>query len=111
MPSARGYISLRTPDLATRTPIPLALIYDGFRWYVRAHDAGGGGGRPSCSPGCPRWLTPAKLTSDDDHAWGTRVSIEIAPHRGLDNRQRQVIASDYGMTTKQRLVLKVREGR
>ena len=41
-------------------------------------------------------------------AWGTRVSIEIAPHPSFDERQKKVIASDYGMT-KQRLVLKVRE--
>ena len=35
--------------------------------------------------------------------------LEIAPHPGLDPHQRRVIARDYGMDAKQRLLLKVRE--
>jgi hypothetical protein len=39
---------------------------------------------------------------------GNRVTIEIAPHPGLDERQKEVIARDYGMT-QQRLTLTVRK--
>ena len=106
-----GYISLHTPGNAQRTLTPHALVHDGFRWHVRAHDVGDGAWKDFLLARLSEVSDagPAELTADDDYAWGTRVSIEIAPHPRFDARQRRIIASDYGMTAKQRLVLKVRE--
>jgi hypothetical protein len=87
------------------------LVFDGFRWHVRAHDAGDdvfkdfviarlsqvtGGGAWQRAPG-------------EDTAWNHMVTLDIAPHPGLDAHQRRVIARDYGMDSKQRLSFSVRE--
>lgn len=45
----------------------------------------------------------------EDTPWNRLATLEIAPHPGLDPHPRRVIARDYGMDAKQRLLLKVRE--
>jgi len=105
------YISFQRPGERLRTLSPHALVFDGFRWHARAHDAGDDTfkdfviARLSRVATAGAWLRhPA-----EDAAWNRMVTLEIAPHPGLDPHQRRVIARDYGMDARQRLHLKVRD--
>lgn len=108
---AARYVSFQRPGERQRTLSPHALVFDGFRWHVRAHDAGDDAfkdfviARLSRVAQAGAWHRhPA-----EDAAWNRIVTLEIAPHPGLDPHQRRVIARDYGMDARQRLLLKVRE--
>jgi len=105
------YVSFQRPGERRRVLSPHALVFDGFRWHVRAHDAGDDRfkdfviARLSHVASVGTWQrVPA-----EDAAWNRLVTLEIAPHPGLDPHQRRVIARDYGMDAKQRLLLTVRE--
>jgi predicted DNA-binding transcriptional regulator YafY len=105
------YVSFQRPGEHQRTVSPHALVFDGFRWHVRAHDAGDDTfkdfviARLSRVTAAGAWQRHAM----EDAVWNRLVTLEIAPHPGLDSHQRRVIARDYGMDTKQRLLLKVRD--
>jgi predicted DNA-binding transcriptional regulator YafY len=105
------YVSFQRPGERQRVLSPHALVFDGFRWHARAHDAGDDAfkdfviARLSRVAPIGNWhRVPA-----EDSAWNHMVTLEIGPHPGLDAHQRRVIARDYGMDTKQRLLLTVRE--
>jgi predicted DNA-binding transcriptional regulator YafY len=105
------YVSFQRPGERQRTLSPHALVFDGFRWHVRAHDADDDRfkdfviARLSRVSEAGAWLRhPA-----EDAAWNAMTTLEIAPHPGLDSHQRRVIGRDYGMDARQRLRLQVRE--
>jgi predicted DNA-binding transcriptional regulator YafY len=105
------YVSFQRPGERQRTLSPHALVFDGFRWHVRAHDAGDDMfkdfviARLSRVSETGAWMRyPA-----EDAAWNEIATLEIAPHPGLDGHQRRVIARDYGMDLRQRLRLQVRQ--
>ncbi|HEX5326396.1 MAG TPA: WYL domain-containing protein [Acetobacteraceae bacterium] len=105
------YVSFQRPGERHRVLSPHALVFDGFRWHVRAHDAGDDTFKDfviarlsSVAPAGTWQRVPA-----GDAAWNRLVTLEIAPHPRLAPHQRRVIARDYGMDAKQRLRLKVRE--
>jgi hypothetical protein len=105
-----AYVSFQREEVTRRTISPHALVFDGFRWHARAHDAeddrfkdfvlsrlgevepGGHGRRPG----------------EADEEWNTFASLVIAPHPGLTPHQRAVICRDYGMDANGRLGLRVR---
>lgn len=107
--SAR-YVSFQRPGASRRTLSPHALVFDGFRWHIRAHDVGDDRFKDFVIAR----LSDVKVDgeqragSDDDAAWNHKIIMEIAPHPGLDRHQRAVIARDYGMK-RQRLQVEVRE--
>jgi len=105
------YVSFQRPGGRQRALSPHSLVFDGFRWHVRAHDAGDDTfkdfviARMSRVAAAGGWQRhPA-----EDAAWNRIVTLEIAPHPGLDPHQRRVIARDYGMDDRQRLRLQARE--
>ena len=105
------YVSFQRPGERQRVLSPHALVFDGFRWHVRAHDAGDDTFKDFVIARLSR-VTEAGTWHRhpaEDAAWNRMVTLEIAPHPGLDPHQRRVIARDYGMDAKQRLLLKVRE--
>jgi predicted DNA-binding transcriptional regulator YafY len=105
------YVSFQRPGERQRILSPHALVFDGFRWHVRAHDASDDTFKDFVIARLSR-VVPAgawRRVPADDSAWNRMVTLEIAPHSGLDPHQRRVIARDYGMDAKQRLLLKVRE--
>jgi predicted DNA-binding transcriptional regulator YafY len=105
------YVSFRTPGERQRELSPHALVFDGFRWHVRAHDAGDGAFKDFVIARLSRAadVGPARAEASSDMDWNRIVTLEIAPHPGLGDHQKRVIARDYGMDAKQRLVLRVRE--
>lgn len=105
------YVSFQRPGERQRVLSPHALVFDGFRWHVRAHDAGDDTFKDFVIARLSR-VAPAgawQQLPGEDAAWNRLVTLEIAPHPGLDQHQRRVIARDYGMDAQQRLRLKVRE--
>ncbi len=103
------YQSFSSPEPRRRRLEPHALVFDGFRWHVRARDADENKfgdfvlGRLSAAA----LDGPATAGADADHEWKSRVTLEIAPHPGLQPFQRAAIAADYGMTG-ERLTLRPR---
>ncbi len=96
---AARYVSFQRPGISRRVLSPHALVFDGFRWHVRAHDAG---------DDCFKDFVIARLSdlrasgkpgraAEADLAWQRQVTLVIVPHPALDPHQRQVIARDYGM--------------
>jgi hypothetical protein len=104
-----GYQSFSSPTPRRRKLEPHALVFDGFRWHVRARDAESGAfrdfvlGRLSEAALSGR----ASAAPADDAEWRRRAVLEIAPHPGLSPHQRAAIAADYGMTD-DRLILRPR---
>ncbi|MGH7122148.1 MAG: WYL domain-containing protein [Acetobacteraceae bacterium] len=107
--SAR-YVSFQRPGISRRTLSPHALVFDGFRWHVRAHDAGDDTFKDFVIARLSdlRATGKAGRAGEADLAWQRRVTLVIAPHPRLDPHQRQVIARDYGME-RGRLRVTVRE--
>ena len=105
------YVSFQRPGERQRVLSPHALVFDGFRWHVRAHDAGDDTFKDFVIARLSHVVTAGTWRGHpaEDAAWNRMVTMEIAPHPGLDPHQRRVIARDYGMDAKQRLMLKVRE--
>lgn len=95
------YRSLSTRDVPQTTRIlePHSLVNTGLRWHVRAyHEA-------TCDfrdfvlsriieAECLDTLAESNVQYDDD--WVESVSLELAPHRGLDAAKRESLLLDYG---------------
>jgi predicted DNA-binding transcriptional regulator YafY len=107
---AGRYISFQRPGSSRRILSPHALVFDGFRWHVRAHDAGDDRFKDFVIARLSD-LAPAgdrRATEAADAAWNQFVVLDIVPHPGLDRHQQSVIARDYGMN-RRRLSIEVRE--
>lgn len=93
------YQSLSSDEPQVRTLSPHAFGFDGFRWHVRAFCHLRQSFRDfviarmlSIRPGIA-----STISSLDDRAWCTPVTLVIAPHPGLPPAQRKVVELDYGM--------------
>ncbi|MGH7160602.1 MAG: WYL domain-containing protein [Acetobacteraceae bacterium] len=113
--SARGavaarYVSFQRPGISRRILSPHALVFDGFRWHVRAHDAGDDRFKDFVIARLsdPRAAGTRRRGPEADRAWERQVTLVIVPHPGLNSHQRRVIARDYGME-RGRLRVTVRE--
>lgn len=108
---AASYVSFQRPGVARRVLSPHALVFDGFRWHVRAHDAGDDAFKDFLIArlAAARAAGAARRGPAEDTAWNRMVPLVIGPHPGLDQHQRSVIARDYGMDRRQRLRIEVRE--
>jgi len=105
------YVSFQRPGERQRVLSPHALVFDGFRWHVRAHDRSDDTFKDFVIARLSRVTAegPRQRGPEDDIAWNRMMTLVIAPHPGLDPHQRRVIARDYGMDAKQRLLVPVRE--
>jgi hypothetical protein len=104
------YQSMSTPAPSTRTISPHAIVFDGFRWHVRAF--------------CHRrndfldfvFARILKIAPGDnslvdplaDSVWQREVEVTILPHPELPEGQKRALELDYGMQ-EGRLVLRTRE--
>ena len=103
------YQSLSAPTPAWRWIAPHAIGFDGSRWHIRAF--------------CDRdrlykdFLLARVIDTratrrpqndpDTDRDWHEHVALDIGPHPGLSESQKEVIALDYGMQDG-RVTLRVR---
>ena len=93
------YQSFSTPEPTWRWIAPHAVVFDGFRWHARAFDERNGDFRDFLLArilelGSAR---AAFVRAADDEAWHEEVVLTIAPHPGLSEPQRAIIALDYAM--------------
>ncbi len=97
---AGEYRSMSSAVPLARALEPHALIYDGFRWHMRAFDRADGAfkdfvlGRLSG----PALIDGAQSRAEDDVAWQSLVELVIVAHPGLPVAAREAIEMDYGMT-------------
>lgn len=96
---AADYVSFQRPDATRRTLSPHALVFDGFRWHARAHDAEDGRFKDFVLArlSAPEAAGATRELADGDEAWNRMVTLTIAPHPGLSAHQQAVVERDYGM--------------
>lgn len=78
---------------------PHALVDTGLRWHVRAYS------EETCDfrdfvlsrfVGAECLAGPAESSAEYDEDWVETVTLELAPHAGLDAQKRQSLLLDYG---------------
>lgn len=104
------YVSFQRPEVTRRLLSPHALVFDGFRWHARCHDAGDGCFKDFLLSRLsePRLCGEAEVTAEADVAWQSWRVLTIVPHPGLGEHQKRVVMLDYGMVDGE-LNLTVRE--
>ncbi|MBC3235086.1 WYL domain-containing protein [Pseudomonas lurida] len=101
------YVSLNTPNVEIRLIAPHTLVYTGMRWHVRAYCEKNRQYRDfvlSRLRGEPELLDKSANTSELDEEWNTEVPIIFAPDNRLDEAQRDIIETDFGMSQGQLMV-------
>ncbi|MFA0426234.1 WYL domain-containing protein [Vibrio sp. 10N.222.51.C5] len=94
------YVSMDNPEGRGRNIVPHTIVFDGFRWHVRAY----------CEErrmfldfvlsrfrGEPELLNQSEINIEDDEDWATEEIIEIIPNPHLSPAQQQIVKVDYGM--------------
>ncbi|HED33250.1 MAG TPA: WYL domain-containing protein [Gammaproteobacteria bacterium] len=98
-----NYHSLsQRPDNEENTRIiePHALVNNGLRWHVRAYNHENYDFRDfvlSRFTQAEKLDIPAESSQDYDDDWMETVSLELAPHPGLSEKQRRSLNCDYDM--------------
>ncbi len=95
-----GYISLSSPEYLDRIIQPHALIFDGLRWHVRAFCNKNQEFRDftlSRFNGNAVFEGKATVTAKQDSKWQTLVDVIIEPDPRLNDKQKQIIATDFQM--------------
>ena len=90
-----AYVSLNNPDNDGRIIVPHTLVWNGYRWHVRAWCEKHQDFRDfvlSRISEPPEALGPSSIEMSDDHAWQTRVEMIIVPDRRLSTAQQKVVA-------------------
>lgn len=97
------YQSMTTPQLVNRLLWPHALVYNGWRWHVRAYDTererfadfvlARFGQVTQAAAGKRK----AEASPESDVEWITTVTIAVTPATSLTADQAKVIAREYGM--------------
>lgn len=94
------YASL-TSDKDYRNIVPHTLVFNGYRWHVRAYCEKSGQFRDfvlSRITDIYEFVGKSDYSIENDNAWNTSVTIVITPDSRLTPSQKEVIAGDYGMT-------------
>ncbi|MCY1439750.1 hypothetical protein D9M71_560000 [compost metagenome] len=95
------YVSLNSPNVDVRLIAPHTLVYTGMRWHVRAYCEKNGQYRDfvlSRLRGQPELLDVSQNTRSLDEDWNTEVPVIIAPDGRLNDAQKAIIETDFGMT-------------
>lgn len=95
------YQTLSSPEPAERILWPHALVFEGFRWHVRAYDSKREEFRDfvlfRITDAQPT-TEPAPRRPDEDVAWQTLATVELVPNPKFTPQQQEVVALEYGMT-------------
>ncbi len=104
------YQSLTRPEARWRWVAPHALGYDGSRWHVRAFCEQEREFRDFVLARILETGTMRPRQSDpvEDVDWSQSIELEIGPHPGLTESQRQIVIRDYRMEGG-KVTLKVRK--
>lgn len=94
------YQSMNRESPVTLVLTPHALVYNGYRWHMRAHSESHGEFRDFVLArirGKPLLGEIRDRNAVADIAWQTYVTLRIGPHPGLTPAQRAVVEDDFGM--------------
>jgi predicted DNA-binding transcriptional regulator YafY len=101
------YVSLNNPEPEIRVISPHTLVYNGYRWHVRAFCEKNRDFRDfvlSRITDIPDPFMPSEQDINDDIAWNTMVQLKVTPDPRLNSHQQIVIAIDYGMIEQQLII-------
>ncbi len=97
------YISMDNPNGRGRNIVPHTIVFDGFRWHVRAY----------CEDrsmfldfvlsrfrGEPDILDKAEVSKSSDSDWMIEETIHFIPNPYLTEQQQNIVKADYGMLEK-----------
>ena len=96
------YESMRTADPSARTLWPHALVFSGYRWFVRAFDSKHGRFGDFVLSRLTRVKTatksrPLEASPAADREWQDHLIVEVVPAPQLSDAQAAVVAREYGM--------------
>ena len=94
------YVSMDSPEGRGRNIVPHTIVFDGFRWHVRAY----------CEDrqmfldfvlsrfrGEPELLDKSNIGMEADEDWMIEETIQIIPNPHLTPEQQTIVKADYGM--------------
>ena len=101
------YQSMRSRGPSPRILWPHALVFSGFRWFVRAYDSKNAlfgdfvltritRAKPVDKTQRPKEAIPAL-----DEAWQKHMKVAVVPSARLSEAQAEVVAKEYGMRRRQ----------
>jgi len=105
-----SYQSMSNKDVSIRRITPHSIVFDGYRYHVRAFCHFRNEFRDFV---LGRIITvndkdhPGK-TKNEDMAWNMYLPLRLGPHPKLTASQKKIIENDFGMTDGE-LLLKVRQ--
>jgi predicted DNA-binding transcriptional regulator YafY len=103
------YQSMSTEKLSRRRITPHTVVFDGFRYHIRAYCHMRNNFRDFVLGRICRATNfdfPGKTKLEDDN-WNTRIPLRLGTHPELTLSQRKIIEKDFGMKNGE-LILKVR---
>lgn len=104
------YTSIENPNKETRVIQPHTLVFNGYRWHIRAWCEKN---KSFCDFVLtrlfdqPELLTEATHTQERDVLWQTPITIHLIADTRLSKAQQKLVALDYGFI-KNRLTIKTR---
>lgn len=93
------YQSMTTPEPSIRNVLPHTLIFDGWRWHMRAFSYSHNEFRDFVLARVHRAKVIGKPPASGpvDTLWETSLTVEVGPHQGLSDTQKLAVERDYGM--------------
>ena len=97
---AIDYQSMSTVEPTTRRVLPHTLVFDGWRWHMRAYSYSHTAFRDFVLARVHKanTLTEPPEPCPTDDLWEKQLTLEIAAHPGLNTPQKMAIERDFGMT-------------
>jgi len=93
------YQSMSKPEPVALNVQPHTLVFDGWRWHIRAFSHSHNEFRDFVLARIHQASVLGKPESPCpvDTLWETQLTLEIGPHPGLSDSQKQAIERDFGM--------------
>lgn len=94
-----GYQSMSSPEPAVHMVQPHTLVFDGWRWHMRAFSYSHNEFRDFVLARIHQASVVGKQEQPCpvDTLWETLLTVEIGPHPGLSDSQKLAIERDFGM--------------
>jgi predicted DNA-binding transcriptional regulator YafY len=94
-----GYQSMATSEPAVRKVQPHTLVFDGWRWHMRAFSYSHNDFRDFVLARIHKASVVGKPEKPNpvDLLWEKLLTVEIGPHPGLSDSQKLAIERDFGM--------------
>lgn len=94
------YVSLTQPIIRGRNIVPHTIVFDGFRWHVRAYCEERKAFRDfvlSRFRNEPELIDKSDISKHLDHDWMNEITFEVIANPYLSSEQQQIVQDDYHM--------------